>query len=86
MRNVRVAALKARLNEYLRAVQRGRDFVITERGQPIARIVPYAARPTLIVRGPVARFETLGQVPLPAPVQLGGDPVDLLLEDRRGVW
>lgn len=35
-----VAQLKARLSEYLRQVKGGRELLVTERGVPVARIVP----------------------------------------------
>lgn len=35
-----VAQLKARLSEYLRQVRGGAELVVTERGVPIARLVP----------------------------------------------
>lgn len=35
-----VAQLKARLSEYLRQVRGGTELVVTERGIPIARLVP----------------------------------------------
>jgi len=38
-----VVQLKARLSEYLRRVKAGTDLVITERGLPIARLVPLDA-------------------------------------------
>jgi prevent-host-death family protein len=47
---VRVAELKARLSEYLRAVRRGADVTIQDRSGPIARLVPYAARDARLVR------------------------------------
>lgn len=37
-----VAQIKARLSEYLRQVKDGGEVVITERGIPVARIVPLA--------------------------------------------
>jgi prevent-host-death family protein len=37
-RPVAVAELKARLSEYLAAVKRGEEVVVTERGRPIARL------------------------------------------------
>ncbi len=40
MKTVGVAKLKAHLSELLAHVKTGQDVVITERGQPIARIVP----------------------------------------------
>jgi prevent-host-death family protein len=81
---VGVAELKARLSEYLRAVKKGHELVIADRDQPIARIVPYvAAAGQLMVRGPLHDYRTLAEIPMPPPVKLPIDPVELLLEDRR---
>ena len=35
-----VAQLKAKLSEYLRQVKSGNEVIITERGVPVARLVP----------------------------------------------
>lgn len=83
MTNVRVAEFKARLSEYLRAVRKGHDLTIYDREQPVARVVPFAERGPLVVREPVVRYATLGDVPLPPLARLTVDPVDLLLEDRQ---
>jgi prevent-host-death family protein len=83
MKPVGVAELKARLSEYLRAVRKGHDFTIMDREQPIARVIPYAATGSLIVREPITTYRTLGDIPLPPPVQLNVDAVELLLEDRQ---
>lgn len=40
--SIGVRELKARLSEYLRQVKSGRTIIITERGQPVGRIVPAA--------------------------------------------
>lgn len=37
-----IAELKARLSLYLDLVKGGTEVVVTERGQPVARILPYA--------------------------------------------
>jgi prevent-host-death family protein len=37
-----VGELKARLSEYLRKVKSGHEVVITERGVPVAKVVPLA--------------------------------------------
>ena len=78
-----VADFKARLSEYLRAVRRGREVTIYDRDQPIARVVPYASQHTLSVREPVSSYGAFGRIPLPPPVALTVDPVDILLEDRQ---
>ena len=83
MKNVGVAELKAKLSEYLRNVRKGHDLVVLDRDQPIARLIPYATAGPLVVREPVRSYNTLGDIPLPAPVRLRTSAVDLLLEDRR---
>jgi prevent-host-death family protein len=40
MRQVRIAELKNRLSEHLRAVENGAEVVVMDRDRPIARIVP----------------------------------------------
>lgn len=83
MKPVGVAELKARLSEYLRAVRKGHDLTIMDRDQPIARVVPYVASGSLVVREPLSEYRTLGDIPLPPPVLMSVDVVELLLEDRR---
>jgi len=80
---LRVAEFKAKLSAYLRQVRRGRELTIYDRDQPIARVVPIAATTPLAVREPIVRYDTLGDIPLPSPLDAGADIVDLLLEDRR---
>lgn len=83
MKPVGVAELKARLSEYLRAVRKGHDLTIMDRDRPIARIVPYVANGSLVVREPLSAYRTLGDIPLPPRARLRVDAVELLLEDRR---
>lgn len=40
---VGVRALKAQLSEYLARAAAGQDVVVTDRGTPVARLVPYVA-------------------------------------------
>jgi prevent-host-death family protein len=81
---VGVAELKARLSEYLRSVRRGGDVTIRDRSEPIARLVPYTARDErLVVREPQRQYKSLGRIPMPRPMKLRKDPVQLLLEERR---
>lgn len=40
MRIAAISTLKARLSEHLAMVKRGEEVVVTERGKPVARIVP----------------------------------------------
>ena len=83
MKHIGVADLKARLSEHLRTVRGGEEVVVMDRETPVARIVPYATSGALRVREPLARYATLGDVPLPPPAKLDVDLVELLLEDRN---
>jgi len=40
MRTTAISDLKARLSEHIACVKRGEEVVVTERGKPVARIVP----------------------------------------------
>jgi prevent-host-death family protein len=40
---VGVRELKAKLSEYLAAAAAGEDVVVTDRGRPVARLVPFAS-------------------------------------------
>jgi len=93
MRTTRKAGIreaKARLSELLRDVQAGREWVITERGKPVARLVPASAP-----RGPLEdrlkRLEEAGvlerrvpQSPLPPPLPLAAEFARRILDEDRG--
>jgi prevent-host-death family protein len=79
MSTVRIADLKARLSEHLRAVRRGRTLTVLDRDTPIARIVPYDESEPLQVRRATRKP---GEVPLPPPPGRPTDSLAVLLEDR----
>jgi prevent-host-death family protein len=83
MRTVRIAELKARLSEHLRYVRRGHVVTILDRDTPVARVVPLEHPERLGVQHALGRHH-LRDVPLPAPLGLGQDVVQLLLEERQG--
>lgn len=84
MKQVGIAALKARLSEYLREVRRGRTLTVVDRETPVARIVPYEANGApLVVRRPRRTAVGLQRVKLPPPLRVKADVVALLLEERR---
>jgi prevent-host-death family protein len=84
MVEVRIAELKAKLSEYLRAVRRGHSITVLDRDQPIARIVPYRAGEAGVrIRKPLPGAGRLQDVPLPPPLPFETDIVALLLEDRE---
>jgi prevent-host-death family protein len=85
MKSVRIAELKARLSEYLRAVRRGDTVTVLDRETPIARIVPHPGpRGGMLVRPRRPDAPALGDVALPPPLRVGVDAVALLLEERQG--
>lgn len=83
MKAVGIAELKARLSEYLRVVRRGHPVTVLDRTTPIAPIVPIQAREELAIRRPAPGTPPPCRVPLPPPLALPVDPVELLLEERR---
>jgi prevent-host-death family protein len=84
MKQVRIAELKARLSEYLRAVRRGETIAVLDRETPVAQIVPVRERPALRVRKPSPAAPPLNRVRRPKPLKLAVDVVELLLEERHG--
>ena len=88
MKQVRIAELKARLSEYLRAVRRGETVAVLDRETPIAQIIPIPGpvrgRPALRVRKPAPGTPPPNRVPLPKPAKLNVDVVQCLLEERQG--
>jgi prevent-host-death family protein len=83
MKQVRIAELESRLTEYLRAVRRGETIAVLDRETPVAQIVPLRERATLRIRKPAPGSPAPNRVPLPKPVKLKVDVVDLLLEERQ---
>jgi prevent-host-death family protein len=80
-KTVKVAELKARLSEYLRAARRGHPVTVCDRDTPVARLVPYQAEgEPLTVRSPIG---ALHDVALPAPLGRRVDSLAALLEDRQ---
>ena len=89
-RTVGIRDAKARLSELLRDAQLGHEWTITERGKPIARIVPIAAQATTLeerVRRLVARgvidAAPPHSAPLPPPLRLPVGIARQMLDDDR---
>lgn len=82
MKDVKISELKDRLSEHLRAVEQGDEVTVTDRGRPIARIVPLKGRARRIrvmpAKKPFAEVRDLKREPVE-----GFDVVQMLLEDRR---
>jgi prevent-host-death family protein len=84
MKQVRIAELKARLSEYLRAVRRGETIAVLDRETPVAQIIPVHNRMVLHVRKPASGTPPPGRIKVPRSRKLNIDVVQLLLEERQG--
>lgn len=94
MKAVRVSELKASLSAYLARVKRGEEVVVTQRGKPIAKLVPLDAAELGSVSR-LASLERLGVIRLgtaklpsdfwkrPRPADPGGQSLASLLADRE---
>ncbi len=83
MRQVRIAELKAKLSEYLRAVQNGESFSVLDRNTAIAQMVPVPGARRLKIRRPAAGAPTLASIPVPAAEAVSIDALELLREERQ---
>ena len=84
VKSVRIAALKSRLSEYLRAVANGDTIAVLRRETLVAHIVPVRAGLSLRIRKPAPGSPLPNRVRLPKPLELDVDIADLLLEERQG--
>ena len=77
MKTIGVAELKAHLSRYLGHVKNGQEIIVTERGLPVAKIVPLRA-----AEGLDARRERLAKAGL---LQLGSGRISpILLKPPKG--
>ena len=89
-RTVGVRDAKARLSEILRDAARGTEWIVTDRGRPLASIVPVDSA-GLPLAGRLCRLEQLGGLgprgsggPLPPPQPLRDGLAQVRLEEDRG--
>ncbi len=89
-RRTGVRDAKARLSQLLRDVQRGQEWVITERGSPVARLSPITER-SLSLAERIHRLEDAGLIEpvrremreLPPPLPLKEDLAQQWLREDR---
>lgn len=83
MRRVKIAELKDRLSEHLRAVENGEEVVVTDRDRPIAKIIPYEEALRRVRFIPARRpFSAIRDRKYPS-ANWKINSTELLLEDRR---
>jgi prevent-host-death family protein len=80
--------LKAKMGQYMRAVRAGEEVVVTDRGDPVARLVPYLeADAAPVGRLEVAQARDPGAPPFSAvevrPIRYRGRSTTALLEADR---
>lgn len=93
MKTTAISELKASLSEYLRRVKAGNEVIVTERGKPVAKIVPIAGSESMPQHLREMEKEGLislgtGKLPrdfwkLPRPKDPKGRVLKALLEERE---
>jgi prevent-host-death family protein len=96
MKTATVSKLKASLSEYLRQVKAGEEVLVTERGQPIAKLAPAMGPDTLPAYLVAMEKQGLvklgsGKLPkgfwdLPRPKDPKGLVVKTVLREREESW
>ena len=96
MKRASIAALKARLSEFLEAVKAGEDVIVTDRGRPVARLSSIGSsgerdvRTARLIRAGLVRAPQ-GKLPRgfwdrPRPLDPEGRSLELLLAERDEGW
>jgi len=83
---VGIRELRADLSRWLRRVREGEEVLVTERGSPVARIVPVTGNrklDELIAQGRVTPAKRPWKGPLPPPIKTAGPVSDLVRAERR---
>jgi antitoxin (DNA-binding transcriptional repressor) of toxin-antitoxin stability system len=83
MKQVGIAELKSHLSRYLRAVRSGQSIAVMDRDTLVAHIVPVCTPAKLRLRKPAIGAPPLNRVPIPKPLRINVDVVELLLEERQ---
>lgn len=85
---VGIRELRQNLSVYVRRVREdGRAYEVTERGEPVARLMPLTDRPASIIEQMIADGRatppTREWKDLPPPVKLPGRPLSEVLQEMR---
>jgi prevent-host-death family protein len=83
---VGIRELKNKLSAYLARVKEGEEIVVTDRGKPVARLVPVDGatdRLAELVAAGLARPPLEPRTPLNPPIEIDGTVSDLVADQRR---
>lgn len=83
---VGIRQLRADLSRFVKRVRSGEQIVVTDRGKPVARLVPVEGERTidrLIREGLVTPAPNPWRGPLPKPIEGAGPLSDLVRDERR---
>jgi len=88
--DVGIRALKARLSEFIRRAADGETIVVTERGRPVAQLIPHRSAELpgrlaeLVRRGEVTLATKPPRVPkVRGKMRPGSSLSDVVVEERR---
>lgn len=81
---VNILEAKNRLSELIRSVHRGKEIVIANRGEPVARLVPIAAGGTAGPARDLVRW--LKAHPLPPHLQRSAAEIEASVRAERNAW
>ncbi len=77
-----VSNLKAKIGRYMKAVRGGQEVVVTDRNEPVAKLVPLRAASSVVVAQPRDAAAGPFGARRVTKQRLGVDAVQLLREDR----
>ncbi len=87
MDSIGIRELRQNASRYLRQVERGETFEVTDRGRPVARLVPIKSQSTrerLIAEGRLTPAKgKLSDLPPPLEPKPGERPLSEILEEMR---
>lgn len=84
--NVGIRELRADLSRWVRRVAAGEEVVVTDRGKPVAKLVPMNGErriDQLIREGRVTPAPRPWRGPLPKPIEGIGTLSDIVIRERR---
>jgi prevent-host-death family protein len=84
MKKIKISEFKAKISAYLKEVQKGREFLITDRNLPVAHVSPiYSSNRLNIIHAESSMAQILKNLPeLTGEVARGLNSSDLLRADR----